>query len=117
MYKIGFFPQFNGADSVLLAGTPKDIAELSRKLEMFVASSNEQLPIHTLGLVSKRHPVELMASGSDRGDGFGYQWFCSPDEFETIQGNLEPFTAESASGHQYFKLVQPGVQWLFRCVC
>jgi hypothetical protein len=63
-----------------------------------------------LGLVSKHHPVELVASRLSRVAGVGYQWNCSPYEFRTIRGKLEPLSVESARGHQYFELVQSEVK-------
>ena len=109
MFNIGFFPQFKSADSVLLHGAAEDVAELSLQLQQFVASSQESFPIHSLAVVSRRHPAELFASRSGRASGSGYQWLCSPYEFETIQGKLEALT-QGRPGHQYFELVQPTVR-------
>lgn len=100
--KLGFFAEFKFGDSVLLEGTPTDIALLARRLGEFAASSDSELPIHRLASVSARHPVQLFASHIDRGTG-GFFWLCSTAEISAIQEKLETLSS-AAAGHQYFSL-------------
>jgi hypothetical protein len=101
---LGFFRDFKGADSVLLDGTSEDIALLSTRLGEFMVSTEPLLAIHDIATVSSRHPVQLFASRSAHTSSPGFLWLCSPTDFDSIQGMLEPL-ANSRSGHQYFTLV------------
>jgi hypothetical protein len=107
--RLGFFPQFKGADSILLAGEADDIARLSGALVSFVASSQDQLSIHGLAAVSALHPAKLYATHSTEPSGSDFRWLCSPATQSTIQGKLAAL-AMSGKGHQYFSLIGSPVQ-------
>jgi hypothetical protein len=105
---LGFFPEFKGADSVLLAGDPSAIAELSNLLGSFVASSQSELPIHGFARVSPRHATQLYASRSEQPASM-FRWLCSSASLPDIQGKLTAL-ASSGKGHHYFSLVASPVQ-------
>jgi hypothetical protein len=106
--RLGFFPQFKGADLVLLAGEPGDIEYLSSQLTRFAASSEAALAIHNFATTSQQHPAQLFASRSTHNNGVGFYWECSPSELPTIQGKLAALA--SSTGHQYFPLLSSSVQ-------
>ena len=107
--RLGFFPEFKGADSVLLHGTSPQLLALVGRLREFVASSLEEWPIHADALVSRRFPAHLFASRSGVSSGTGFHWRCSPAELPSIQGLLHVLAA-SGSGHQYFDLAGTSAQ-------
>lgn len=100
MLKIGLFPNFKGADTVLIDGAPSDIVALSTLLAQVVV--DKPLAVHEIAAVAPRYPVTLFAATTSPGTR-GYWWKCSSEEIETIQGKLEPLT-EGGKGHQYFDL-------------
>jgi len=105
--RLGFFENFKGTDSVLLAGSSHDIALLSASLNGFVASQESVLPIHSLASVAPNHSVELFAQrapSSPQCQPLQFHWLCSPNEYANVQGKLEAL-ATSAHGHQYFELI------------
>jgi len=106
---LGFFPQFKGTDSILLAGDPDDIAQLSEALASFVASSQDQLPIHSRASVSHLHPAKLYATRSAQSFDSGFRWLCSAATQSAIQGKLTAL-AGSGKGHQFFNLIESPAQ-------
>lgn len=106
MLNIGFFEDFAGADSVLLTGSPEDIASLSSRLKQFLWSSEQHLPIHTQANVSVRRPVLLFASRTANVTADSFHWLVSLVEPEM----LEPLVTSGKPGHQYFELAQSKVQ-------
>jgi hypothetical protein len=107
--KLGFFPEFKGADSVLLTGDTGDILQLSAVLSSFVVSPQGQLPIHSLAQVSPRHPTQLYASQSELPSVPGFHWLCIPTILPDTLGKLAAL-ASSGKGHHYFNLVASPVQ-------
>jgi hypothetical protein len=107
--KLGFFPEFKGADSVLLAGDAGGVAQLSAALNSFAHSPQIQLPIHSLAQVSPHHPAQLYASRSELPSAPGFHWLCAPDVLPDILGKLSAL-ASSGKGHHYFSLVASRVQ-------
>jgi hypothetical protein len=101
--RLGFFPAFQGADSVLLHGTAQQINSLVPRLYGFLASSLEEWPVHEQALVSRRCPARLFASRLGMSGSTGFRWRCSPADLPSIQAMLQAL-AVSGSGHQYFKL-------------
>ncbi len=102
--RLGYFSDFKGADTVLLEGTSDGIRNLCVRIKKFVASSETELPIHTLSAISVNHPVLLFASRNANGQGAGFRWLCSQKELNSIEGKLSALIA-SQNGHQYFELV------------
>jgi hypothetical protein len=109
--RLGYFSDFKGADTVLLEGTSDGIRRLCAQIKAFVASSETELPIHSLSAVSAKHPVLLFASRSATGEGLGFRWLCSQKELNSIEGKLSALVA-SESGHQYFELVGSPTQFI-----
>jgi hypothetical protein len=101
--RLGYFPVFKGGDTVLLEGTSDGIRHLWARIKEFVASSETELPIHSLSAVSTKHPALLFVSRSAPKEGSGFRWLCSPKELNSIEGKLSALVA-SESGHQYFEL-------------
>src|SRR5688572_24669030 len=98
-FHLGLFRKFNIADTLLLAGDPEDLADLSRRLGEFVASANPTVPIHDLASVSTQHPAQLFASRSILTAEPGFMWLCSPGVVPLIQDQLQA-VASSGQGHQ-----------------
>ena len=103
-FHLGLFRQLNSADTLLLAGDPEDLVDLSRRLGKFVASASSTFPIHDLASVSAQHPAQLFASRSLSTAELGFVWLCSPSNVPVIQDQLLA-VASSGLGHQYFDLV------------
>jgi hypothetical protein len=109
--QLGFFEQFKGADTVLLAPTPQEVAALAHQLQQFAQSSAtslqidaEPIPEHVTHLTVVRE-LETPAHPS------GFRWLCGPAQALDIAGKLTALAAAS-SGHQYFELLGSRVQLL-----
>jgi hypothetical protein len=105
--QLGFFPDFKGADSVLLEGCPLSIEGLGNALSTFAASEDHCLPIHNLTTVFPHHSVQLFAVRSPPTSATlslpGFAWQFSNDELPAIQAKLRDL-AQRSSGHHYFAL-------------
>jgi hypothetical protein len=101
--RLGFFPGFEGADSVLVHGTSAQIYTLIPRLYEFLASNLTEWPIHEHAVVSRRHPARLFASRWGMSDSTGFRWRCSPAELPVIQAVLQTLAAKGF-GHHFFEL-------------
>jgi len=107
--RLGFFPDFKSADSVLLSGSPNAMGIFVEQLGAFVTSPRTEMPIHDLALVSSAHPAQLFAVRSSSSALGGFRWLCSDAEFETIRDKLQAL-AGCTAGHQYFEFVSSDCQ-------
>jgi hypothetical protein len=103
-FKLGFFADFKGADSVLICGSSNAMAILVLRLKEFVTSPLTEIHIHDLAVVSSSHPAKLSAVRSTLTAASGFCWLCSSEETESIFGKLNAL-ANCTSGHQYFDLL------------
>lgn len=62
MLRIGLFPSFKSADTVLLAGTYNDIGTLSKLLAE--AAVGKAFAVHEAAEISPRYSVELFAAAT-----------------------------------------------------
>jgi hypothetical protein len=108
-FRLGLFQQFKGADTLLLSGSPADIADLSARLGEFVASDAPEWPVHSVAHTSPRNPAQLFASRFSQPHAAGFVWLCSSESVPAVQGKLQAL-ASSVSGHQYFDLFGSSVQ-------
>ncbi|MES9927564.1 MAG: hypothetical protein ABW158_05570 [Candidatus Thiodiazotropha sp. 6PDIVS] len=106
MLRIGFFSNFKGADTVLIAGNSEDIQSLSRALAE--VATGGMLPLHETANVSKKYPVTMFASTVSPGNR-AYWWKCTDMEIDEINGMLDPLT-RGENGHHYFNLEGTDVQ-------
>ena len=105
---IGYFPDFKGAQTVLLCGLPTELADLKSQVRAFARSERTELPIHEVATVSSKHPVQLVLSKHPTSTA-GFHWVCSADALSTVEGKLAPLI-RGTPGHQYFDLAQVGTQ-------
>ncbi|GAB3357578.1 hypothetical protein GCM10027430_27020 [Lysobacter tyrosinilyticus] len=108
-FQLGLFHLFKGADTLLLSGSPADIADLSARLGEFAASDAPDWPVHSIAHISARNPAQLFASRISQPQATGFVWLCSPESMPAVQGKLQAL-ASSGSGHQYFDLFGSSVQ-------
>jgi hypothetical protein len=102
--RLGYFQDFKGAETVLLAGTPDSIAELSLALANFVESGESELELHSLVSVSPPNSVRLLASSvSTTAYPGAYVWLCNASTLPSVQAALGALAADRG-GHQYFEL-------------
>ena len=101
--RLGYFPRFKGADSVLLHGTSLQINALVPRLYEFLAFSRDEWAVHEHALVSRRCPTRLFASRMGMSNRTGYRWRCSPAQLPSIQSILQALSV-SGSGHRRFEL-------------
>jgi hypothetical protein len=125
MLRLGYFEAFKGRDSVLLHGTPSDIASLLSRLRQFVESAEASLPIHEFPEVAPNHPVQLHAMRGTSSSPImisslsekSFCWDCTSD-WEATQGMLEnlidpshkPDSRALPGFHQFFDLDLPAKQ-------
>jgi hypothetical protein len=101
--RLGYFPAFQGADSVLLHGAPHQINALVPRLYEFLASPLQEWAVHDVAVVSRRHPARLFASKLGVSGTSGFRWRCTPAEIPSIQAMLQTL-AVSGSGQLDFAL-------------
>jgi hypothetical protein len=107
--RLGFFQNFKSSDAVLVAGTTEDISSLSSKLSQLNHSTNTELAIHQLAVVSTKYPVKLFVTQSNSSSNSGFYWLCTSPELNNILPKLAALIS-SGNGHQYFKLAGSNVQ-------
>lgn len=101
--RLGYFPAFRGAESVLLHGTAQQINSLVPRMYEFLAASLQEWPVHEHVLVSRRCSAQLFLSRLGMSGATGFRWRCSPAELPSIQARFQAL-AVSGSGHQSFEL-------------
>jgi hypothetical protein len=95
---LGYFPNFDGKDTVLLSCSASGCSRLRRLL---VASVVTPVAIHEFAKVSRTRPVLLYLSGQIMDD--GYTWLVAPEsmfEFDYLLAGL----ANLGSGYEQFSL-------------
>ncbi len=111
MLHLGLFKQFKGEDTLLLSGTPGDIADLSARLEEFSASGASDLAIHSFAALSPDKPTELFACRTPQTRQPSFVWLCVPDSLAATQSMLQAMSC-SVVAHQYFDLYRSSVPLL-----
>jgi hypothetical protein len=107
MLRMGYFPNFKGANSVLLAADSEGIRFLLAAIARATSDPAHAIPLHESAQVSAKHPasvyVALNAKGVRRIPANTYYLDVSGDARLNVEGLLEPL-AEASAGHQYFDL-------------
>ena len=62
--RIGFFPKFKNADSVLLAADAEGVQVLLDAIAKAAANSGKAVPLHELARVSAKHPASLYVAAN-----------------------------------------------------
>jgi hypothetical protein len=103
MLRMGYFPNFNGADSVLLAADSEGIRVLLAAIARATSDPAHAIPPQ----VSAEHPafvyVALSTKSIRRIPPNTYYLDVSGNARLNVEGLLEPL-AEASAGHQYFDL-------------
>jgi hypothetical protein len=111
--KLGYFEDFKGSDSVLMATSSEGVRSLIQRLRLFAISGDNELPLHQLAWVAPGHEVELYAVRSPRPSGVSsrgrFDLLCSSSALEDISAKLSSL-ATRAPGHQYFTLLDSEAQ-------
>ena len=107
MLRMGYFPNFKGANSVLLAADSEGIRFLLAAIAKATSDPARAIPLHESAQVSAKLPasvyVALNAKGVRRIPANTYYLDVSGDARLNVEGLLEPL-AEASAGHQYFDL-------------
>jgi hypothetical protein len=107
MLRMGYFPNFKGADSVLLAADSEGIRFLLAAIARATSDAAHAIPLHESAQVSAEHPasvyVTLNAKSIRRIPANTYYLDVSGNARLDVEGLLEPL-AEASAGHQYFDL-------------
>jgi hypothetical protein len=107
MLRMGYFPNFKGADSVLLAADSEGIRFLLAAIARATADPAHAVPLHESAQVSAKHPasvyVALNIKSMRRVAANAYYLNVSGNARLNVEGLLEPL-AEASAGHQYFDL-------------
>lgn len=108
MLRIGFFPNFKNADSVLLAADAEGIRILLDAIAKATANPTYAVPVHELAYVSAKHPaflyVAVNAKAARSVPVSTYYLDVSGSARLNVEGLLEPLITSSAI-HQFFDLV------------
>jgi len=108
--RLGYFPQFEGNDTVLVSCDSADVGTF-RALLTKTMSFGALAAIHDIAEVSARHPARvwvyrLPASQKlAKGD---FSLSLDPTKYLEVDAKLEALQ-NVREGHQYFELSQPGV--------
>jgi hypothetical protein len=104
---MGFFPNFKGADSVLLAADPEGIQFLLDAIARATANPAKGIPLHEFARVSAKHPAFVYIAENPKAIRFvpanTYYLDVSGNARLNVEGLPEPL-AEASAGHQYFDL-------------
>jgi hypothetical protein len=105
--RIGFFPRFKNADSILLAADAEGVQVLLDTIAKAVANPDRAVPVHELALVSAKHPASLYfavnANAARSVAATTYHLDVSGNARLDVEGLLEPLL-KSSRGHQCFDL-------------
>lgn len=104
MLRLGYFPDFNGTDTVLIDGTSQEIKELCKRLGEFVDSGMLALSLDDLVSVSFAHSARLVVISDEKRADSRFIWSCNASSFDATKEKLHALVAAS-KGHQYFELV------------
>jgi len=112
--RLGFFSDFEGEDTVLLAGSTSDISGLCSTIHGFLLSDESVLAVHELTCVSPSRPAAIyLTKNSDEAtteEGKGFVWACAtPEAALAVEEKLIPLATANV-GHQYFELANSGAQ-------
>ena len=100
--RLGFFDDFKGADTVLLAVTGQEAGELANQLQLFASSSRTSTEIVAEQIPG--HEAKLVAVSSPNAETSGFRWLCGRSEIADIAAKLTAL-ASAVNGHQYFDLL------------
>ena len=105
--RMGFFLNFKGADSVLLAADSEGIQFLLDTIARATANPAEGIPLHEFARVSAEHPASVYIGVNPKAirsvPANTYYLDVSGNARLNVEGLLEPL-AEASAGHQYFDL-------------
>jgi len=105
--RIGFFPRFKNADSVLLAADAEGVQVLIDSIAKAAANPDRAVPVHELAQVSAKHPASLYVAANANAarsvPANTYHLDLSGNARLDAVGLLEPLL-KSARGHQFFDL-------------
>jgi hypothetical protein len=107
LLRIGFFPNFKNADSVLLAADAEGVRVILDTIAKVSATPGDAVPIHELAHISVKHPAFLYAVNAKAVRSIPpntYYLDVSGGARLNVVGLLEPLIKSSA-GHQFFDLV------------
>jgi hypothetical protein len=104
---MGFFPNFKGADSVLLAADSEGIQFLLDAIARAIANPAKGIPLHEFARVSAEHPASVYVAVNSKAIRFvpannTYYLDVSGEARLNVEALLEPLLG--APGHQYFDL-------------
>jgi len=107
--RLGFFPNFEGSDSVLLAADANGVRALLDATSSAAANPGNSVPVHDIALVSVKHPALLFVVGTPKNissDNPTHTYYLdvSGSARLNVEGLLEPLLT-ATSGHQYFDLM------------
>jgi hypothetical protein len=107
MLRMGYFPNFKGADSALLAADSEGIRFLLGAIARVTANPAQAIPLHESAQVSAEHPasvyVAINPKAIRRVPANTYYLDVTGNARLNVEGLLEPL-AEASAGHQYFDL-------------
>lgn len=107
MLRIGFFPNFKAADSVLLSADSEGIRFLLDAIATVTANPTKGVPLHEYACVSAEHPASVYVAVNPRAISFvpanTYYLDVSGNLRLNVEGLLNPLV-EASAGHQYFDL-------------
>ena len=108
MLRLGFFPNFKGSDSVLLAADTDGVRALLDAISSAAANPGDSVPVHDIAQVSVKYPVLLYVAGTSKAlrsaPAHTYYLDVSGSARLNVEGLLEPLLT-ATSGHQYFDLM------------
>jgi hypothetical protein len=102
MFRMGFFPNFKGADSVLLAADSEGIQFLLDTIARATANPAEGIPLHEFARVSAEHPASVYIGVNPKAIRFvpanTYYLDVSGNARLNVEGLLQPL-ADASAGH------------------
>ena len=104
---IGYFEEFKGRDTLLIAGEPAEIRSLARALESFAASEQQSFVLPLRGY--RVGGAQLRLTKDPLGGDSQESWLVTSSEVSRVVEQLHA-VAHGAPAHQYFELVGSGTQ-------
>src|ERR1700692_2895092 len=104
---MGFFPNFKGADSVLLSADSEGIRFLLEAIATVTTNPTKGIPLHEYARASAEHPASVYVAVNPRASSFvpanTYYLDVSGNLQVNVEGLQKPLV-EASAGHQYFDL-------------
>jgi hypothetical protein len=108
LLRLGFFPDFKGSDSVLLAADTDGVRALLDAIGSASANLRDSVPVHDIAQVSVKYPAMLYVAGIPKAilsaAAHAFYLDVSGSARLNVEGLLEPLLT-ATSGHQYFDLM------------